>query len=448
MEQNNNEFLLAQIAELRQIVEEQQNQLKQQDQRLNQKDEEIKRQNERLSQKEEEIKSLRKFQKQTTTKLNVIDSCFSEFNKDLGINELIQRAQDITKTAVNKNCDEKTADVNFYMPDGTGKFFTLDNNGERICIESTPNDNTAVAEALFNGKPTVSKTYNGQYDVGDGITEPPAKNLAVIPIKTDNSRIAGIAVIRNKSDNITQADLDTVNNVTNVFNSAFENRMLDAENKVLQTDKLTGLTNRHGVAKYLSNECLNAFDNNKNVTVGFFDIDNFKKFNDTYGHDIGDMVLKQTANTIKSECRSDVDCAFRFGGEEMGVIFPGMSEAQALPVMDRIREKISNCQLDIGNNEKISITVSGGIAAFTENEKNSATKNNIYSAFENGPLKRADENLYHSKEKGKNQITASPEVMAEYKKSQQAAKSSRFNSAIYGTNVTPTFNKNFGDLGE
>lgn len=399
-----------------------------------------------LSEKDKEIKRLSKAQKQTTTRLNVYDSCFSEMNKDLNGDELIQRAQNITKSAVNKGCTDKTTEVNFYMPDGTGKYFTLNENNERITIDCNEHDNTAMSEALFGGKRTVTKTYNGQYNVGDGITEPPAQNVAIIPIKTENSKIAGVAVIRNKSELISEDDVKVVNSVTNCFNSAFENRVLDAENKVLQTDKLTGLTNRHGVSNFLSKNVIAAFDNGKDVSVGFFDIDNFKKFNDTYGHDIGDKVLKTVSETVNSECRNGRDCAFRFGGEEIGVIMPGLNEKQMIPVMERIREKIAAKQIDIGNGEKVSVSVSGGISKFSEKEIAAADKNNIYSTFENGPLKRADENLYTSKENGKNQITASREVMAEYKKEQNMRKFQISPEITTPTQKLP--DKKFGDLGE
>ena len=425
MENSERESLLAEIRDLKQRITEQ---------------------SISLNEKDEEIKRLAKTQKQTSARLNVYDSCFSELNKDLNGDELIQRAQNITKSAVNKGCKDKTAEVNFYMPDGNGKYYTLNENNERITIDCNEHDNTAMSEAIFNGKRTITKTYNGQYDVGDGITESPTKNIAIIPIKTENSKVSGVAVIRNKGDLISEDDIRVVNSVTNCFNSAFENRVLDAENKVLQTDKLTGLTNRHGVSSFLSKNVMAAFDNGKDVSVGFFDIDNFKKFNDTYGHDIGDKVLKTVSETVNAECRSGRDCAFRFGGEEIGVIMPGLNEKQMIPVMERIREKIAANQIDIGNGEKVSVSVSGGISKFSEKEIASADKNNIYSTFENGPLKRADENLYTSKENGKNQITASREAMAEYKKEQNMRKFQTSSEIATASQTLP--DKNFGDLGE
>lgn len=425
MENSERESLLAEIKDLKQRINEQ---------------------SISLSEKDEEIKRLTKAQKQTSTRLNVYDSCFSELNKDLSGDELIQRAQNITKSAVNKGCKDKTAEVNFYMPDGTGKYFTLNENNERITIDCNEHDNTAMSEALFGGKRTVTKTYNGQYDIGDGITESPAKNVAIIPIKTENSKIAGVAVIRNKSELISEDDVRIISSITNCFNSAFENRVLDAENKVLQTDKLTGLTNRHGLDNFLSDNAIDAFNDDKDVAVGFFDIDNFKHFNDKYGHDMGDKVLKVVSETVDAECRSGRDCAFRFGGEEIGVIMPGLNEKQMIPVMDRIREKVAAKQIDVGNGEMVSVSVSGGISKFSEKEIASADKNNIYSIFENGPLKRADENLYISKENGKNQITASREAMTEYKKEQNMRKFQTSSEMTTTSQKLP--DKNFGDLGE
>lgn len=438
------------ITQLTATVKQQSSDIKQLNTTIEQQKTTISRQEDRLSQKDAEIDRLNKAQNRTNNNLNVINSCFSEFNKDLGTNELIQRAQNITKDTIDRKCAEKTTEVNYYMPDGTGKFFTLNKDNERIYVDIQNGDNTAMAEALYSGKRTVTKTYNGQYDIGDGITEKTAKNLAVIPIKTDNSRIAGIAVIRNKSDLITQADVDTVNNVTRVFNSAFENRMLDAENKVLQTDKLTGLSNRHGIAKSLTDTSLPSLKSDKNVSVGFIDIDNFKKFNDTYGHDAGDKVLQHASNILKSECRSDKDCAFRQGGEEMGIIFDNANETQALSIMERVRKKFAETPCDIGNGQSVSVTISAGVAQFSDNERDKVSKNNISSIFEDNVLKRADERLYQSKENGKNQVTAGPEAMAELKQSQRQTQAAKFGATSAAFHNTPTADpqKKFGDLGE
>jgi len=133
----------------------------------------------------------------------------------------------------------------------------------------------------------------------------------------------------------------------------------------------------------------------KNLSVLFFDIDNFKKINDVYGHDVGDMVLKKVAETIKKSMREG-DTVARWGGEEIVAQLLGSSETDAKSKAEDVRKKIEG--LSFESAPDLKVTVSIGVA----------------NAFEvmtcDTLVKNADEAMYKAKESGKNKVVAYSEL--------------------------------------
>jgi diguanylate cyclase (GGDEF)-like protein len=155
------------------------------------------------------------------------------------------------------------------------------------------------------------------------------------------------------------------------------------------TDNLTGLYNR-----LFFNEQLKLFiEKYKRYKEPFsmmlFDIDNFKKINDTYGHNVGDEVLKEISKTIKSSIRK-TDLAFRYGGEEFAILFPKTHLLEAYKIADRLKETISK-KIKIYDNP---VTISGSVGEY----KNDGAFNFI---------QRLDYKLYEAKRTGKNKILKS-----------------------------------------
>lgn len=153
-----------------------------------------------------------------------------------------------------------------------------------------------------------------------------------------------------------------------------------------ETDSLTGLANRRAL-----NEVLASISQEKRqYSILSIDIDYFKKVNDTFGHDIGDEVLKQTSSTLKEFCR-DRDLVCRVGGEEFLLLLPETEISEAKNIAERIRTTIEHSEFT----KNIKITVSIGAAQFDESNTNAQ---NI--------IKLADERLYISKRNGRNRVTA------------------------------------------
>jgi diguanylate cyclase (GGDEF)-like protein len=122
------------------------------------------------------------------------------------------------------------------------------------------------------------------------------------------------------------------------------------------------------------------------------DIDHFKSFNDTYGHEMGDRVLRVVSDEIRRSVR-EVDIAARYGGEELCVILPNTGKEGSMVIAERIRKNIEDLRIPHEGKE-ITITVSIGVSSLPENNPADV------KAF----MKEADHALYIAKENGRNQV--------------------------------------------
>ena len=173
--------------------------------------------------------------------------------------------------------------------------------------------------------------------------------------------------------------------------------------KVAYRDELTHLYNRRGfkndARKFLKEVVL--FKNNperrksfivKNLSLIIFDIDYFKKFNDTYGHQAGDKVLKLLAKLIIKKVR-EIDLVARWGGEEIVVCLIGAGEKDAVKIAEGIRQDVERLSFGFGK-KMVKFTVSGEVASFD-------SAKDFDTLFES-----ADKALYKAKKNGRNRIVA------------------------------------------
>jgi len=159
------------------------------------------------------------------------------------------------------------------------------------------------------------------------------------------------------------------------------------------TDGLTGLYNRSHLFELIEREMLAAKRYNRKLSVLMTDIDYFKKVNDTYGHEVGDMVLKSVSKALAASIRQNIEFAGRYGGEEFAVVLPETDLEQAKTVAERLRYTIENLQA-IESYPDLHITISIGIAEMQEEDS-------VEKMF-----KRADEMLYKAKGNGRNRVEA------------------------------------------
>jgi two-component system cell cycle response regulator len=168
---------------------------------------------------------------------------------------------------------------------------------------------------------------------------------------------------------------------------------LDQSLELAVTDQLTGLHNRRYMAGQLDSLVKRATMGGEPVSALMIDIDFFKKINDTFGHDIGDEVLREFAVRLASNVRA-IDLPCRFGGEEFVVIMPETTLADALRIAERIRMHVSGSPFKVAHGEELlTVTISVGV---------SATSGAVDTP--EALLKRADEGVYQAKASGRNAV--------------------------------------------
>ena len=161
------------------------------------------------------------------------------------------------------------------------------------------------------------------------------------------------------------------------------------------TDQLTGLFNRRYMSRHLNTLISNAGATGKPVSFLILDIDFFKKINDSYGHDVGDDVLREFASRVSHNVRG-IDLACRYGGEEFVVVMPDTDMTFAYMVAERLRQSVADIPFKIGVPPgQITVTISIGVTA---SEGTADTAEAL--------LRRADQALYRAKRDGRNRVVA------------------------------------------
>ncbi len=165
-------------------------------------------------------------------------------------------------------------------------------------------------------------------------------------------------------------------------------KKLESELEIMATtDKLTQAFNRTKFYKVIKNEFERARRYGHPLSMVMFDIDHFKRINDTYGHSVGDYVL-QTLTRIVSENLREVDYLIRWGGEEFNIITPDTDIKRAEVLADRIRKAVESYRFDQAG----TLTISLGVAQFMADDN------------EDTFVKRADDAMYVAKNKGRNRV--------------------------------------------
>jgi len=170
---------------------------------------------------------------------------------------------------------------------------------------------------------------------------------------------------------------------------------MSANNSTL--DAIKGMLNRKGFKEKLKETVLHAQQNDRPLSLGFLDIDFFKRLNDGMGHEAGDVVIKAIGELVK-RAAGDKAIVCRYGGEEYILIFPDTEREQAFLLIESARAEIAQLKSMSDGKKKVNaqLTISGGIAAFP-----------IDAQDENELLRKADQALYKAKATGRNKIVLS-----------------------------------------
>ena len=170
-------------------------------------------------------------------------------------------------------------------------------------------------------------------------------------------------------------------------------REVEAYRQESERDPLTGLLNRRGLDRRLAHLVEVARQTGVPLSVVFLDVDHFKKVNDTYGHEAGDVVLEAVARAVAG-CVRSVDVVGRYGGEEFVVALRGLTEDEAVAVAERIRKTVADRRV-VHAGRVISVTVSAGVAQYEDGASVAEL------------LATADRRLYLAKRSGRNAVVGS-----------------------------------------
>ncbi|HVP06987.1 MAG TPA: sensor domain-containing diguanylate cyclase, partial [Candidatus Acidoferrum sp.] len=220
-----------------------------------------------------------------------------------------------------------------------------------------------------------------------------ARAVMMVPL-TSHGSSSGLLIAESQvADQFKERDLQMLSIVARSAALALENAELHKRTEELTLiDELTETYNYRYFVQKLQEEKKRALRYNLPLSLIMVDVDWFKKFNDSYGHEVGNIVLKELSRIIK-RCIRDVDVFARYGGEEFVVILPQTPQVEASVIGERIREQVEKTIIDAGPAAKLRVTVSVGVSAFPENGK---SQEELVSV--------ADQALYRAKGAGKNAV--------------------------------------------
>lgn len=230
--------------------------------------------------------------------------------------------------------------------------------------------------------------------VAEGADLNPAQGrLIIMPLKAGGHAFGCLAMLAEEAVRLTRQQRDVLHSAVNHLGLALKNALLYREVKLrADHDGLTRIYNRQYFDERLVEELSRAQRYGQDISLLIFDLDHFKAVNDTYGHQAGDIVLKQVGTMLQETLRS-TDFAARYGGEEFAVILPHTSETHAWQLAERLRRKIEKMSFSF-EGRQFTITASAGVASLTPG----SFSRNI------DLLRAADKALYEAKNEGRNRV--------------------------------------------
>jgi diguanylate cyclase (GGDEF)-like protein len=229
---------------------------------------------------------------------------------------------------------------------------------------------------------------------GDERIEKYQRTILYLPLRTRDENM-GILMVDNllSQQEIPPEQIPVLTAVAGQLGMAIKNaRLFQGVEELSITDGLTGLYLLRYFRQRLKEEFYRAERTHGQLSLMILDIDHFKRFNDTYGHQAGDTILTTVAERVLSNARK-IDLTARYGGDEFVILLPDTSAEEALLLAERLHQAVSNEPVALTNKNSLHLTVSIGVATYP-----------THAATIDELIKRADEALYWIKSHGRNRI--------------------------------------------
>jgi diguanylate cyclase (GGDEF)-like protein len=215
-----------------------------------------------------------------------------------------------------------------------------------------------------------------------------------VPLLSSKGKVLGTFAIYHTEPKSPQTeDIERIAFAANLAAIAIENRAVHEElERRAYTDYLTGLSNRRHFLEKAESELTRTMRYGRELSILMLDLDHFKQVNDTYGHKVGDLVLKKLSEVCRTALR-DADIIGRIGDEEFAVLFPETGDQSAMETAERLRASIAAAQVTLDGGLPLRFTASLGVTTLRDKDANIDML-----------LNQADQALYRAKNEGRNRV--------------------------------------------
>jgi two-component system cell cycle response regulator len=298
-----------------------------------------------------------------------------------------------------------------------GRILIVDDNERQagrisgeLAIEHRPVVETDAAKALLTAKGpvdlvivnTAAKAFDGLRLAGQIRSEETTRTLPILAVVDPDERAKAVKALEIGVNDILARPIDPGELAARVRTQIRRKRYtdylrsnLDHSLELAVTDQLTGLHNRRYMAGQIEALMRRAGAGGEPVSLLMIDIDHFKRINDSFGHDVGDEVLREFAVRLASNVRA-IDLPVRHGGEEFVVVMPDTELEDARRIAERIRLHVAGSPFRVmAGQELLTVTISIGVACSIGGDDTAP-----------GLIKRADEAVYEAKSSGRNKVVA------------------------------------------
>jgi diguanylate cyclase (GGDEF)-like protein len=221
----------------------------------------------------------------------------------------------------------------------------------------------------------------------------PVRSLIGAPLAIGQRLLGILRVDGPRENDFTTDDLRFLTTITDLGAVALENaRLYECLEELAVRDSLTGLYLRRFLLGRMGEEMTRHLRSGKELSFLMVDLDEFKKYNDQFGHIAGDIVLKVVGKILQESFQQPGDIVGRYGGEEFAVLLPDCPKKSAIELAHGLREKIEKQSIML-RRQQTRVTISVGIASFPEDAR-----------VKEGLIQRADQALYKAKKEGRDRV--------------------------------------------
>ncbi len=330
-------------------------------------------------------------------RLKTLHSAITEINANLDVERICRALYEAVSRVM--PCDDFVIDGYDERRDEIIPIYAIEYPGQRLFLNRYRADHGlsgAIVKTkksfLINSRAEINAS-GIEFEWHSSHEEEPTQSILAAPMILHGEAYGMVSAQSYKENAYSAEDLYLLEALASHAVIAIENaRLFDSIQKMANTDPLTGILNRRRFYALAERNFSQMRAHNIPLSIVMLDIDDFKSFNDRFGHKTGDAVLILATNACKAALRAD-DIFGRLGGEEFAVVLPATKLDDALEIASRLREAIQNAKLPEADIP--AVTVSVGV---TECDRNCKTVDDM--------LERADQAMYDSKESGRNRVTA------------------------------------------